>query len=50
MAEKLAIAGRYPGVTTVNIREASLAEAVVGRDRRLGRRRRVRGERRPQGL
>ncbi len=25
MAEKLAIAGRYPGVSTVNIREASLA-------------------------
>ena len=28
MAEKLAIAGRYPGVTPVDIREASLAEAV----------------------
>ena len=28
MAEKLAIAGRYAGVTPVNIREASLAEAV----------------------
>ena len=28
MAEKLAVAGRYPGVTPVNVREASLAEAV----------------------
>ncbi len=29
MAEKLAIAGRYPGVSTVNIREARLDEAVA---------------------
>ena len=29
MPEKLAIAGRYPGVSTVNVREQSLAEAVA---------------------
>ena len=29
MSEKLAIAARYPGISTVNIREASLAEAVA---------------------
>jgi D-xylulose reductase len=29
VAEKLAIAGRYPGVSTVNIREGSLAAAVA---------------------
>ena len=29
MAEKLAIAARYPGVTTVNIKDAKLADAVA---------------------
>ncbi len=29
MAEKLAIAGRYPGVATVDLREAALAQAVA---------------------
>ena len=29
MAEKLAVAARYPGVSTVNIRERSLPEAVA---------------------
>lgn len=30
VAEKLAIAGRYPGITSVNVREKSLREVVLG--------------------
>jgi D-xylulose reductase len=30
VAEKLAIAGRYPGITPVNVREKSLREVVLG--------------------
>lgn len=36
MPEKLAIAGRYPGVSTVNIREKNLAEAVAAATREWG--------------
>jgi len=36
MSEKLAIAGRYPGVSTVNIREKNLAEAVAAATREWG--------------
>jgi D-xylulose reductase len=36
MPEKLAIAGRYPGVSTVNIREKDLAEAVAAATREWG--------------
>lgn len=36
MPEKLAIAGRYPGVSTVNVREKNLAEAVAAATREWG--------------
>jgi len=36
MPEKLAIAGRYPGVSTVNIREKNLAGAVAAATREWG--------------
>lgn len=36
MPEKLAIAGRYPGVSIVNIREKNLAEAVAAATREWG--------------
>jgi len=36
MPEKLAIADRYPGVSTVNIREKNLAEAVAAATREWG--------------
>ena len=36
-AEKLAIAGQYPGIVPVDIRGVSLADARQGTHRRLGR-------------
>ena len=46
---KLDIAARYPGIIPVNITEARSCRGREGGDRRLGRRYRVRRERRREG-
>ena len=48
--EKLAIAGRYPGVSTVNVRKQKLADAVNAATDGWGVDVRVRGERLAAGL